>query len=1271
MATAGTLSLAVVFGVLSLLATAAPAYAENGGNTGSSIIDQIATKYATVRNSVTSLVVEEDMTDGSGKKILSRKMYHTRTKSRMEDTYADERGKFVTINTGSAFWTISKHGKREQPSRGGPALAKFWAVQRNRMTLAGSQTINGVDCHVVNMSSDPSLHIQEEFRKVWFDKSTLRPVMFVSQQKTKQGVEYRTVVRDFRTVGGTPVTWAYRTEIYTDKKLTQVTTVRNALVNATLPDSLFDPNATVTALVQPPPPQPVKKDSAQWNVITLDDHVNVMAMQPDMTCAVSLAFDSEDFPSFCYYDFNKLHWMQYTGTKWHTSELDDVGKYSFRHRVGLTMDLRQPSVFYSAYQSIRHTQVSRDGYCNPTSLQSGLGTLDKYPGASFAVSPESWPALAYADPKTKALMYMTFSRGKPKDPIEVGEDRGIGEIMLSFDPAGKPGISYLHYDGSAKKLKYARFEDKQWKVDPTVDTTARDILSAHGKDGTPGICYLGRGGRIKYAHFDGSWKTEEVIRERYLTPVSLALDSQGRPGICLRKSGGPLQYAYHDGKTWVIEPIVPEGEFAANLISLAFDKEDKPLACFVDFDEKHKYHFKLKVASKGITYSDECSSVELKEIEVATIKGRIKDQRGNAPVDVKVVFADFDGLDIVEVDEKGNFEASFKRPKEDEPTPLTLLLRGTPLSTKYHMKMETVSITSGLNEFDFTIERVPFRGIVEVHAKRKDADKMVDVPDALVTAHDQSTKIDANGDAKLTLFLYDPDESVTVRAEHAQYGVAEKAGKLPWTGTRANGYIHDTKRPPIARVYLSELKVPPPEAKVTTDVAGKNFTYLASTINKYLNKGEKYRVGTYYGSDDCTYRYFGLTKTYPICYFRNPGVKSGSRNLKYKDVVYAPVQIYTVATTDLGDGTTKTIETTLGHLLIDQKGNIVMGTGAREILLAIFIGAHTFEEASEYRLNEELRFYKSLKAQLVDMSKNYDRMIQAGLAVKTLETGICLYLDVASGEAVGATITAASSALFFAQIYHQISTMDTSSDPMTMVAAGKAVQAADLLNTLKGAAELGSKLREVRKLQTLTCADDMHFKALWTWFDDSEKVVEGFEKAKDEATVETKKTGITAALKVLMLIDDPDGHTQKAVTWKVQATALIASLNQIIGTLEGIKDGIDDAAEAEEIMNLKYVCANVSYLYGSLLKDVVTYQEYRKHYTVSGNIYRGLRAASDRIGFTEEYSTEAILKLSTLLTGDGTTKNPGMAYYQLMGYYIDFDLAVAQAKWTLTRIEEK
>ena len=304
-------------------------------------------------------------------------------------------------------------------------------------------------------------------------------------------------------------------------------------------------------------------------------------------------------------------------------------------------------------------------------------------------------------------------------------------------------------------------------------------------------------------------------------------------------------------------------------------------------------------------------------------------------------------------------------------------------------------------------------------------------------------------------------------------------------------------------------------------------------------------------------------------------------------------------------------------------------------------------------------------------SGNFDRMVEAGLALKTLETGICLYLDVASGDAVGATITASSSALFFAQIYQQIAALDESANPLTLADADKAVQATDLANTLKGAAELGAQLHELRALQTLKAADDMHMKALWTWLDDSDKVAEGFKKAKDEAKLETKKTGMGAALKVVQMVEDPDGHTQKAVSWKVQSTALIALLNQIINTLEGVKDGIDDASEAEEIMNLKYTCANASYLYGRLMSDVVNYQEFRKHYTVSGNIYRGLRAASNRIGITEEAATEGALELASALTGDGTSSNPGMAYFQLMGYYIDVDLAIAQTNWNLKRIEEK
>ena len=455
-----------------------------------------------------------------------------------------------------------------------------------------------------------------------------------------------------------------------------------------------------------------------------------------------------------------------------------------------------------------------------------------------------------------------------------------------------------------------------------------------------------------------------------------------------------------------------------------------------------------------------------------------------------------------------------------------------------------------------------------------------------------------------------------------------------------------------------QVKLIPSEVRV----GGLTFKYLDSNIRQYLNEDEDYRVGEYHGSDTPTYTYFGLGAVRHEYYFTNPGVESAKMNLSYKGTSYAPVRIFK---RQEGGGEGQTV----GHLFIDQQGNVVGGEDARETIYVLCVGMHNFGELTPYRLDEEIRFYKDLRNLIWDMAGKFDRIVQAGLALKGLETAISVYLDVAvSGDVAGAAMTTASSAIFFKQIIDRTDP-NNANKPHTLDDAAKAVETVKLLKTWQGSAELFAKLNNLNRLKGAHVADvlDDLFPA-WAALDPME-----LESQLDSMKLEAgdKKDILGLAYDTFQLVEQSDAHTQKAVAWKVQTAGLSAMVNEVIEVLEGVKNGLQSAQEAENVMVLKYTCSNMSLIYAQLLEDVIDYNEFRKHYTISGNIYRGLRASAERLGVVSEHSTEGARQLISAFKGDGTEKNPGMAYYQMKGYYLDTDLAAYQTKWTLERVKEK
>jgi hypothetical protein len=460
------------------------------------------------------------------------------------------------------------------------------------------------------------------------------------------------------------------------------------------------------------------------------------------------------------------------------------------------------------------------------------------------------------------------------------------------------------------------------------------------------------------------------------------------------------------------------------------------------------------------------------------------------------------------------------------------------------------------------------------------------------------------------------------------------------------------------RVIDLQIKLVPSEVWV----GGLTFKYLDPDIRQYLNDDEDYQVGEYHGSDTPTYTYFGLGAVKHEYYFTNPGVESAKMNLSYKGKSYAPVRIFKRKD---GGGEGETV----GHLFIDQQGNVLVGEDARETIYVLCLGMHNFGELTTYRLDEEIRFYKSLRDLIRDMASKFDRMVQAGLALKGLETAISVYLDVAvGGDVAGAAMTTASSAIFFKQIIDRTDPSNTNK-PQTLDDAARAVETVKLVKTWQGSAELLSKLNNLNRLKGAHMADVLDdLFPTWAALDPME-LESQLDSMKLEA--EDKKDILGLAYDTFQLVEQSDDHTQKAVAWKVQAAGLSAMVNEVIEVLEGVKNGVQSAAEAENIMVLKYTCSNMSLIYAQLLEDVIDYNEFRKHYTISGNIYRGLRGSAERLGVVSEHSTEGARQLISAFKGDGTEKNPGMAYYQMKGYYLDTDLAAYQTKWALERVKEK
>jgi hypothetical protein len=261
----------------------------------------------------------------------------------------------------------------------------------------------------------------------------------------------------------------------------------------------------------------------------------------------------------------------------------------------------------------------------------------------------------------------------------------------------------------------------------------------------------------------------------------------------------------------------------------------------------------------------------------------------------------------------------------------------------------------------------------------------------------------------------------------------------------------------------------------------------------------------------------------------------------------------------------------------------------------------------------------------------------------------------------------ASSAVFFIQLANK-STSDTSLEPKTLDAVGKIVEAAKLEEAWFG---LPGKIKSVKQMMSVKSGADLADTMDDLYPDWQSMDLDELQKKADKVDAKGKASIAQTVLDAVQFLEDTDTHTFKAMEWKVKAASLVATLNKIIKTIEGIKNGMRENQEVEDVMNLKYMCSHMTYGYAQLLEEVINYNEFRKHWTISGNMYRGLRGTAEKLGVVSEHSTEGAKQLIAAFKGDGTSDNPGMAFYQLQGYYIDLGLTFENTRWTLERVKEK
>ncbi|HEY3294055.1 MAG TPA: hypothetical protein VGL38_01310 [bacterium] len=225
-----------------LLLSGGSLFAQAGQDALQKALDKCSRQHTDIHD----MTIMQDITIPSpeGTITAEQKSFEKGDKSRMEmnmlpppgaDTsmMASGMGKVTTISDGRNTWLISPMvGKQQIPEKGDPSSANCWGLKFENARVAGSETVNGRECWIVESGRPDSIN-----DRYWLDKAKFD--VLKGESKDGEGHVLRWMLSDFRPVLG-HYDYPYKMEVFSGDTVVATMTVRTIAVNTGLSDTLFD-----------------------------------------------------------------------------------------------------------------------------------------------------------------------------------------------------------------------------------------------------------------------------------------------------------------------------------------------------------------------------------------------------------------------------------------------------------------------------------------------------------------------------------------------------------------------------------------------------------------------------------------------------------------------------------------------------------------------------------------------------------------------------------------------------------------------------------------------------------------------------------------------------------------------------------------------------------------------------------------------------------------------------------------------------------------------
>ncbi len=207
-------------------------------------LDKCAKQHAAIRDM--TVIQEITLPSPEGTITAQQISYEKGDKSRMEMTMQPPPGedsasvpvdlrRVTTVSDGATTWLISPMtGKQQVPDKNDPSTANCWGLKFENARVAGSETVDGHECWIVETGRPDSIT-----DRYWLDKAKLD--VLKGESKDREGHVLRWELSDFQPVLGS-FEYPHKMEVFNGDTLVASVTVKNITLNTGLADSLFDPD---------------------------------------------------------------------------------------------------------------------------------------------------------------------------------------------------------------------------------------------------------------------------------------------------------------------------------------------------------------------------------------------------------------------------------------------------------------------------------------------------------------------------------------------------------------------------------------------------------------------------------------------------------------------------------------------------------------------------------------------------------------------------------------------------------------------------------------------------------------------------------------------------------------------------------------------------------------------------------------------------------------------------------------------------------------------